>query len=184
MHVTKHVLSGTLVTLPSNPATRKPTSHRVNTGPIVGGTVGGVVGLVLILGLTLWFVRRRKAQRIGTLLDLMGTLGEPTPFEFTAIPTTTIPEKRREMVESPGREDRRQSIEIKNGPSIAASDTTRLSLASGNAPGSSTAPHPQPRQEEWALGLQNQIEDLRRFVLSRERPEVSDSVLGDPPEYS
>ncbi|TFY56071.1 hypothetical protein EVJ58_g7853 [Rhodofomes roseus] len=172
---------------PSKPASTSASSggsgSHVDVGAIAGGVVGGVVGLLALLGLLVWFFRRRQSRKRPGFLDTSGTRTEPTPFEpSSAAPDVNMTEKRRRELQSP-----REGIPLLsvNGSSSATGDAEDvLPGGPGASLPSTTSDSSRPSRHDELLGLRSEIEDLRRIMLNVhiERPEPSD--LGAPPVYS
>ncbi|EPS95243.1 hypothetical protein FOMPIDRAFT_1054403 [Fomitopsis schrenkii] len=157
-------------------------SHATDVGAIVGGVVGGVVGLLVLLGAALWFVRRRKAQKPASLLDMTGTRTEPTPFEGP--PEIVVsPQSPAGYIVS---EKRRREMEQRENVPLLPSTAPSSSASGGSTsapPGDSTISSVSYRsRQDELVGLRSEIADLRRIMLNVqvERPEGSEA----PPEYS
>ena len=76
--------SGSSLTFSPTPSGSHPSSTSIshtspNRGRMEGGTIGGVVGATLI-GVVVWFVRRRRARRVPSITDTRGEMEQPVPY--------------------------------------------------------------------------------------------------------
>lgn len=156
-------------------------SSSVDVRAVVGAVVGGIVGLVVVIGLTwLWWRRRRFAP----LRDFGEAKTEPTPFQTEP---NLIPERvpaalaeKQQLLSS----RKAPSLPSDNNPSPGESNDATHVPSTAEVRLDANLSTDRVRRDQL-LGLRSEINDLRRIVLNAQVERVSElSDLGAPPGYS
>ena len=155
-----------------------------SNGAITAGVICGAVGLLVIVGAVALFARRRKMRSRAKLLDVTGTLTEPTPFEAQSeivasqrFPGSSMLQKHQRGMD----QQENKSLLPQRAPSSSVSGG-----GPSMEPSTSTidaALHP-PRQDDvvW-LCTQSEVEGFQRYMQDvHARGPAEDAEA--PPEYS
>ena len=141
-------------------------SNGNNIGAITGSAIGGAVALFVIVGLVVWFVRRRETRCHASLLDVTGTTVEPTPFEEQ--PDTGAPQEPLDRYIPQNRPRSTERLESESLlPSLGPPST-----ASSGGP----SVHPGGQEEVLWLCTRSEVEGFRGYMQN-----VHSEA---PPEYS
>ena len=159
-------------------------SGKYDRGAVTAGIIVGAVVLLIIVGAVVLFARFRKMRSRAKLLDVTGTLTEPTPFEAQSeivasqqFPGSSMSQKHQRGMDQQDNKtflpQRAPSSSVSGGSPSMEPGTLTMDAAL----------HP-PRQDEvvW-LCTQSEVEGFRRYMQDvHARGPAEDAEA--PPEYS